>query len=783
MPWRDIHRNLPAGRTIALVGNTKTSTADKLYAIVRFSGSAQFHRLTGAQQSPISIWSNTGANLPEVSGSAITITGSAYNPDMDQIYIVNSAQGKVYVWNDLTNSWGTTWSGSSTSVAKWNGYAGSNARLRHIVYSNGALYLAHRSGVSSLNTRISGSQWQLATEFSSAQTGPGECAGLAIQNNVLYVTVENYSAVYKNNDTPAWDKVAILPDYSVKPQHMASTASGIFITADDINTNLYRTDKIESVTTIEPTFRDGLHLSAPASSILTSQDGTVWLTTSTVAHTTDTINAFGNNLITGISNSPVVDVYQGNNESLSSRFHDTADSRDTSTASTPDGIGIINSTITPQDASISLQSNGIQCISANIVPFQRVYYTDAMTLLSDTTYRLTFGASGDSTLITAAKNGHVFFTAHQGAYFFVTVGIASADLNSFDASVPVKTFDFSAANLASSVARAASSFINQENTASIFEFLSNSLQTRTNVRLRILVNYAITTPGDRLNTFKQGTSFQVIMDTAWSFNLKLKSLAVTRANGTALIGIKQYTPMYIAQDLTQVPQADVSKHLITSPTPPDNWFIRFDSPKSSDLNSFRYFEIVRQVSLNPVTLKANTKYRFNINVLRERAINTSIPLKFTITSSVYGLSGYQATISSTNSYPIIWEFTTPNLSAISLQNVSFTLKAFEQDASLGEAAPVLFSDISFVEIVSGTPTATIYQIVDGNLDSTRANLAVREDDTAITLGDTSNLIETWESASQAYRKYLLSNGNVYVWEVPQDDPFDYSQLAKCVICC
>ena len=193
--------------------------------------------------------------------------------------------------------------------------------------------------------------------------------------------------------------------------------------------------------------------------------------------------------------------------------------------------------------------------------------------------------------------------------------------------------------------------------------------------------------------------------------------------------------------------------------------------------------MIRQVAMNPVTLKQNTQYQFKLSIVRERALNSSVPLKFTITPSLNLLPEYQAVIGGSDPLPITWNFNTLTVPEAQLQNVVFTLKAVEENITLGEAAPVLFSDISFFELLTGTPAPKVHRYTGGTLESTFANLASNALNGAVTLGDTTNLIEAYETASAQYRMYLLNSGDVYVWEIDNNDPFALSRLARCVISC
>ena len=783
MPWKNIQRNLTTGKTIALVGNTNTSGS--LYAIVNNGNAspAQFWRMMGAASG--GIWGKVSPNLPD-NAQDIIVSGFAHDPDNNKIYVVNSKLGKVYIYNIAANTWAT-----DTNLS-WNDHTGINARLRQIVYNDHKLYLAHLGGVSSLSTSISGTPptWTLAAQFISAQYGDGECTGLTVQNNSVYVTVENYTAVYKNNNTLTWDKVAILPPYSVNPQYMApgSFTNSIFVTADDINTNLYSTDKIESNTTAEPTFSDGMHLGAPASSILTSKvDNVTWVTTASGSHATETINAFGANLITAINNDLIT--IDNSSERISNVLHDagTASAYNTVTVDAPEAPGKIISTIVPADHSISIQSTGIALHVNNMVEYTRTYYTDAMTLLPNVKYTLTFGAVGSSQI--AFVTGGAL---NYGAYFKVDVGIdGSPNHTSFNPNIAPQIFDLSDSVLVpTGTYRGTPVFINQASTANLYEFSLTNTQSQTPVRLRIVVHYAIVSPGANMTTFIANHQHTGTGDAEqdWAFSLMLKNVVINRKDATALIGKTQYSPAYSVQNFAQVPQVDqalIQRNLISAPTPPDNWFIRFNAPNTDAVaaSTFKYSQIIRQVKLNPMTLKANTAYQMGINVLRDRAINSSATLKVTITPSLAKLQVYQAAISSSDPYPITFKFTTPNLTPAELQNLVFTLKAFEENATLGEAAPVLFSDITFFELSSGSPKATVYRIKDGSLDNVYANTAVTSSNVPVTLGDTYNLIETWEANSNAYRKYMISAGDIYAWEVDNNDPFDASHRSKCIICC
>ena len=518
-----------------------------------------------------------------------------------------------------------------------------------------------------------------------------------------------------------------------------------------MNQNVFNDRGIDATLTGQPRFTQGKHLTGVPSSLIThSTDNFIYTTCWDVGHT-DTSDTHTDNLISTVKQAAPYSPEPG--ETFFTGFTPEALS-DNTLSSLRAGGNFFNSVKNSSDLYIKFRvtSNALELLPGETytVVFEYGFFAVA-----------TATSSVDNTIIKRTGSGPL------------KVGFKSNAGTGIDGNSPNSTLIF--------------------NTGSLFS-LDMSVQTRRATFTFNSDDVTDTTDGEFVI---EGTVAVAIKGAerwieSWAFNANALIKNVKLLRGDAANANATYVPVeYIVKEYVNIPDTGQEHHAIDYPSPPDQWFIKFDAgqlegdivPLSTEEDSAEdtattVDKLSRLLITNRMELSANSTYRMHVLVNREDS-DSGRPLRVKVTPSISELAGYTGTITSVGTQnEIVWEFSTAGVAVHRLASVRFRIDAYEENIQPSEGGSIYISDINLLGTVRELPINTIFRY-DGEVwDDSITKLS---DDGGIVGGHPHKLAQNYETNSAAVRLYCLSDGDVYVWGIGADDPYGGTEVPRIII--
>lgn len=474
-------------------------------------------------------WTSSYAGLP--SAVEYDITGFAEDTEYNRLYIANSATGEVFynITGDPQDDW------DKLLHKTYGEFQGADGNIKDLIFYNKKVYLAHKGGVSAMNSAIR--QWAVVGDFTTGFEGVGQCNSFYVLNGELYVTVSfgDLGAVFKYNANTLslkWDKVAELPAGSTHPAYLAARNNILFCTDSGVGQNIFNSEGIDTTLTGQPRFTNSKHLSGVPSSMYThSVDNFIYATCWDRGFTAES-DAHTDNLVTSVKQLKPYSAEPGETF-ISTVTGETLNDYTNHTIKVGgDWFGTTRDNPNLQ-IKFAVQTNALEFLPGEM-------YTIAWE----------YGFS-----CTASAVGVVGTFTGSGP---LNAGFRSNTSTGIDVNSPKATYVNNTGTLLNLDE-------NSQTRRHTFTFYADSIKATTNGEFRIEGVVTAAVPPAIRNTQDN-----------WLFlaSALIKNLKVYR--GDAVIANSQFMNVkYIIKDYSSIPATEKGNHSIGIPSPPDQWFVKF----------------------------------------------------------------------------------------------------------------------------------------------------------------------------------------------------------------
>lgn len=716
----------------------------------------RMRKASAAEGEPYDAWGSSYLSLPK--SVNYDIQNSVEDLENNRLFIANSANGEIY-FNDYTEEdletdlKYTAW--QTISNKTYGEYTGEEAQIQQLVYYNKQIYIAHKGGVSVLDYKNVNSTWRVVGDFTKGFDGVGECRGFYVLNNELYVSVAfgDLGAIYKYNMdvvTTEWIKVAELPMSATNPQFITSWNNTLFVSNEGMNQNIFNNKGIDETLTGQPRLTQGKHLiGVPSDMILHTEDNSIYVTCWNKGYSSES-DTHTDNLISAITQIVPYNTKPG--ETFFTGFTPTPLSNYTS-ATLRDGGNFFTSQKDNPDLSIEFRvtSNALKLLPGETytIVFEYGFHASATSQ---------YGTLGETKKLSLIRDGISSLKA----------GFKSSNSDEIDTASPNNTFTFNEGTL----------------------FSVDKIRNTQRVTFSFNADDMVNTNGEfiiegKVSALIKGAERQKV----WAFlgNALIKNIKLFRGDKTAANSM--YIPAeYVIKEYSLLPAKEKERHAIKEPSPPDEWFIKFNKGNKGikftstllegqdEKTSVVVDKLSRTIVTNKMKLYTNSVYRMHALINREDS-DSGKPLHIKVTPSIKKLAKYAGITASTGvQNEIVWEFNTTGIPDTELTEISFQIDAYEENIIPFKAGAIYISDINLLGKIRETPVNTVYRY-DGEVwDNALTKLS---NDDGIELGNPYKLVQNYEPNSGKVRLYCISLGRVYVWSI-EDDPYGRDVISRII---
>lgn len=745
MPWLNIRQNLS--------GTPKRyfSHGGNLYVIVEpdAGGTYQIYKLDAARAG--SSWATDVLYLAVAPNNEYDITGAIENPSNGYMFVANAAHGEVYI--NRTNGDFTDTSNWLTTTGPFAGYIDSNAKLGELVYYNRKVYVAHRGGVSFFNSEQNVNEWQQVADFTEGFEGIGEVTGMHVLDGVLYaiVSFDTLYAVFQYDaaqPTLTWKKFAEYPrnlvdtDYASKPRYITSRNNIIFATDYGLNLNIFNSRGLDTTLTGQPRFTQGVHLDGVPSSMLPhTENGLeyIFVTCWDTDFSGESSDAFGENLITTFET--VDAAAQEPGETWFTGFNTFADANNTIASTLPDGAFHFRNT------------GGIDNL-ASLTSFRIDFHitTNILTLLPGEIYTITWEQAMQAT---AAK---VFGKDSIIGSGITEIGFSNLTGTGIDSSSPNKSLPINGSLFT----------LNRSQYEKVsFTFSADDIDyDTTDGSIYIQGTVAVKIPVPAL---LEESYVQFLANAAY------RNIRLFRGNAEEANAIYIDTE-YIIKEYADISPSEIDNHSIESPSPPDQWFLKF--PRDPALSTTEQIgRLSRRIITNKITLQPNQNYKLHFMVAKGTDGIPEKTYRVRTISPIKDIAELSATCSGTAQRSFEWTFSTFGIAAADLQDIQFEIEIWEENIAPGFGATFYISDVNIQQKIAQIAENTIYRYDGQSWDDVQTKLS--NDGNVIV--QPFGLHKEFETNSNAIRLYCIANSDPYVWSTGPDDPYGGEVVPRIVI--